>query len=63
MCQREYLISKIFRLLLVLLKRAYFPRIAVSHKCFKSCLKTQFLKQGPAYKKEGPDPNKGSNQQ
>ena len=23
----------------------------------------QFLKQGPAYKKEGPDPNKGSNQQ
>ena len=23
----------------------------------------QFFKQGPAYKKEGPDPNKGSNQQ
>ena len=23
----------------------------------------QFLKQGPANKKEGPDPNKGSNQQ
>ena len=23
----------------------------------------QFLKQGPAYKKEGQDPNKGSNQQ
>ena len=23
----------------------------------------QFLKQGPAYKKEGPDRNKGSNQQ
>ena len=23
----------------------------------------QFLKQGPAYKKEGPNPNKGSNQQ
>ena len=23
----------------------------------------QFLKQRPAYKKEGPDPNKGSNQQ
>ena len=23
----------------------------------------QFLKQGPAYKKEGPHPNKGSNQQ
>ena len=22
----------------------------------------QFLKQGPAYKKEGPDPNKESNQ-
>ena len=22
----------------------------------------QFFKQGPAYKKEGPDPNKGSNQ-
>ena len=21
----------------------------------------QFLKQGPAYKREGPDPNKGSN--
>ena len=25
--------------------------------------KAQFLKQGPANKKEGPDPNKGSNQQ
>ena len=25
--------------------------------------KAQFFKQGPAYKKEGPDPNKGSNQQ
>ena len=25
--------------------------------------KIQFFKQGPAYKKEGPDPNKGSNQQ
>ena len=23
----------------------------------------QFFKQGPAYKKEGPDPNNGSNQQ
>ena len=23
----------------------------------------QFFKQGPPYKKEGPDPNKGSNQQ
>ena len=23
----------------------------------------QFFKQGPAYKKVGPDPNKGSNQQ
>ena len=23
----------------------------------------QFFKQGPAYKTEGPDPNKGSNQQ
>ena len=23
----------------------------------------QFFKQGPAYKKEGPDPNKGSNHQ
>ena len=23
----------------------------------------QFLKQGPAYKKDGPDPNKRSNQQ
>ena len=23
----------------------------------------QFLKQGPAYEKEGTDPNKGSNQQ
>ena len=34
MCQREYLISRIFKLLLVLLKRAYIPRIAVSHKCF-----------------------------
>ena len=34
MCQREYLISKIFKLLLVLLKRAYVPLIAVSHKCF-----------------------------
>ena len=34
MCQREYLTSRIFKLLLVLLKRAYFPRIAVSHKCF-----------------------------
>ena len=26
-------------------------------------LSIQFFKQGPAYKKEGPDPNKGSNQQ
>ena len=26
-------------------------------------MKIQFFKQGPAYKKEGPDPNKGSNQQ
>ena len=26
-------------------------------------LKIQFLKEGPAYKKEGPDTNKGSNQQ
>ena len=34
MCQREYLISRILKLLLVLSKRAYFPRIAVSHKCF-----------------------------
>ena len=34
MCQCEYLISRIIKLLLVLLKRAYFPRIAVSHKCF-----------------------------
>ena len=34
MCQREYLISRIFKLLLVLLKRAYFPRAAVSHKYF-----------------------------
>ena len=34
MCQREYLITRISQLLLVLLKRAYFPRIAVSHKCF-----------------------------
>ena len=25
--------------------------------------KFNFFKQGPAYKKEGPDPNKGSNQQ
>ena len=25
--------------------------------------KIQFLKQGPAYKKEGPGPNKGSDQQ
>ena len=33
MCLREYLISRIFRLLLLLLKRAYFPCIAVSHKC------------------------------
>ena len=31
MCQREYLISRIFKLLVVLLKRAYFPRIAVSN--------------------------------
>ena len=35
MCQREYLTSRIFKLLLVLLKRAYFPRIADSHKCFR----------------------------
>ena len=28
MCQRAYLISRIFKLLLVLLKRAYFPRIS-----------------------------------
>ena len=34
MCQREYLISRIFKLVLALLKGAYFPRIAVSHKCF-----------------------------
>ena len=34
MCQHEYVISRIFKLLLVLLKRAYFPRIAVSHKSF-----------------------------
>ena len=34
MCQGEYLISRIFTLLLVSLKRAYFPRFAVSHKCF-----------------------------
>ena len=34
MCQRQYLISRIFKLFLVLLKRAYFPRIAVSHQCF-----------------------------
>ena len=26
-------------------------------------IKFNFFKQGPAYKKEGPDPNKGSNQQ
>ena len=38
MCQREYLISRIFKLLLVLLKGAYFPRIAVSHKCFRVVL-------------------------
>lgn len=38
MCQREYLISRIFKLLLVLLKRAYFPCIVVSHKCFTSIL-------------------------
>ena len=25
--------------------------------------KIKFFKQGPAYKKEGPDPNKGFNQQ
>ena len=34
MCQRVYLLSRIFDLLFVVLKRAYFPRIAVSHKCF-----------------------------
>ena len=34
MCQREYLISRIFKLLVVLLKRAYFLLVAVSHKCF-----------------------------
>ena len=33
-CECEYLISRIIKLLLVLLKRAYFPSIAVSHKCF-----------------------------
>ena len=27
MCQREYLISRIFKLFLVLLNRAYFPRV------------------------------------
>ena len=32
-CQCEYLISRIIKLPLVLLKRAYFPRIAVSLKC------------------------------
>lgn len=37
MCQREYLISRIFELLVVLLKRAYFPLITVSHKCFTVC--------------------------
>ena len=26
-------------------------------------LSFEFFKQGPAYKKEGPDPNKGSSQQ
>ena len=30
---------------------------------FSGILTVQFLKQGPAYKKEGPDPNEGSNQQ
>ena len=29
----------------------------------RAVLQIQFLKQGPAHKKEGPDPNKGSNQQ
>ena len=34
MFKREYLISRKFKSLTVLLKRAYFPRITVSHKCF-----------------------------
>ena len=45
MCQRVYLLSRIFDLLFVVLKRAYFPRIAVSHKCFmvSGCYVTPFL--------------------
>ena len=31
--------------------------------CFNFYQTYKFLKQGPAYKKEEPDPNKGSNQQ
>ena len=37
---------------------AYFSKVPGPESYFL----IQFLKQGPAYKKEGPDPNKGSNQ-
>ena len=36
---------------------------AIFNKPFNSEFGIKFFKQGPAYEKEGPDPNKGSNQQ
>ena len=41
-------------------RRDIFKNSVQTEAIFK---RTQFFKQGPAYKKEGPDPNKGSNQQ
>ena len=63
MCQREYLISRIFRLLLVLLKRAYFPRIAVSHKVFQNLSQNSIFEARTSLQKRRTDPNKESNQQ
>ena len=52
MCRREYSISKIFKLLLVLLKWAYFPRIAVSHKSSKPVSKFNFWSKDQLTKKK-----------